>query len=439
MPIPIAKLFQYQNDADIHRMPMPKDISDMSKGWQRIPVALKDIPELDYPLPETTEFKEDMSTLKKRFFNPVNTQDFLNLSNAKPFELIKRFCKEYALDVDLKDLDDLNDHFSRLILTLKFKYNRPRPKKFMNDHHDSFPYDRILSNETPSYPSGHSAHAYFNCCIVADMYPEHAVKLFNLADMVGQSRIDLGKHYPSDVSFGRYIGELVGNAYLNQTRGSKGTIVKEHKHMSREELRIARGRIRQASDYHNQKILGTSYVDELCEFLIQSNAIERYKVSIDDAYQASKNFLRGLPVSYCSDSEYVKSHLAGIEVASLAGKIDSPNKIIAIHKAIGNNVLERGEAGVLRPFDHYARGSGYKFSQPGDILSDLNLWCQKNNDNFFERHVEYECIHPFSDGNGRSGRIILAADLNFDLAALNDMIGKDYIPSLIEYQNKYIR
>ena len=65
-----------------------------------------------------------------------------------------------------------------------------------------------------------------------------------------------------------------------------------------------------------------------------------------------------------------------------------------------------------------------------DILKKLLDWCDKTqNDDPFIRHVKYECIHPFSDGNGRSGRIILASDLNFDLKNLNDMIGNDYINS----------
>ena len=51
------------------------------------------------------------------------------------------------------------------------------------------------------------------------------------------------------------------------------------------------------------------------------------------------------------------------------------------------------------------------------------------------RHIVYECIHPFGDGNGRSGRIILLADLDYDLAKINDLIGNNYIDKLVEYQH----
>ena len=432
MPIPIAKLFEGQSDADIHCMPRPKDVKDMAMGWQRIPLKLSDIPDLDYPDPQSKEGHDDLDLVKKCFFRPVNSKGFLKISDEKPFELIRKYCDDNELDYDLDDLDDLNDHFSRLVLALKFKYNRPRPKKFMQDHHNEFPHERITHNNTPSYPSGHSAHAYFNCCILADAFPDHAVKLFSLADRVAQSRIDLGKHYPSDISFGRFIGELAASMCMKGN--SRRELIKEHKDITREERRMARDRIRVAANNHDSKNLGTNYIDELCEFLIRSNEIERYKVDIGDAYQASKSFIRGLPVQYCSDSDYIKSHLAALETASLLGSTDTPAKILSIHKALGNEVMERGEAGVLRPFEHYA-GTGYEFSKPNNILSDIQAWCEKKIDPF-ERHIIYECIHPFSDGNGRSGRIILACDLNFDLASLNDMIGSDYITKIVEYQQR---
>ena len=212
MPIPITKLFSDNSDIDIHCMPKHKDVEDMSAGWSRIPLTLNNIPELDYPHPQSKEGLDDLDLVKKCFFNPINSNNFLKISDEKPFTLIRKFCNDHNLDYDLVDLDNLNEHFARLILTLKFKYNRPRPKKFMSDHHDGFPFDRIEDNKSPAYPSGHSAHAYFNCCILADAFPEYSVKLFSLADRIAQSRIDLGKHYPSDISFGKFIGELAAGA-----------------------------------------------------------------------------------------------------------------------------------------------------------------------------------------------------------------------------------
>ena len=46
-------------------------------------------------------------------------------------------------------------------------------------------------------------------------------------------------------------------------------------------------------------------------------------------------------------------------------------------------------------------------------------------------------IHPFGDGNGRSGRIILAAMLGFDFSVVNGMIGEDYFSKLEDFNPKY--
>jgi fido (protein-threonine AMPylation protein) len=122
-------------------------------------------------------------------------------------------------------------------------------------------------------------------------------------------------------------------------------------------------------------------------------------------------------------------------MAAQASPIDSVSKVINVHQALGQTVLERGESGVLRPFKHMA-GTGYQFSNPNEILVDLHHWCENTLDkDALERHIIYECIHPFSDGNGRSGRLIMAADLNFDFYKLNDLIGDNYINSIVDYQN----
>ena len=47
--------------------------------------------------------------------------------------------------------------------------------------------------------------------MISDKFPNHEMKLRTLADMIAQSRLDLGKHYPSDISFGKFIGEYCAN------------------------------------------------------------------------------------------------------------------------------------------------------------------------------------------------------------------------------------
>jgi hypothetical protein len=433
LPIPIKHLFRESLDPgnDIHCIPSHEDLEEMSLNWKDINIDIDNLPNLPYPNNKDIHFKNDIDTVMNFFINPVNNSKFLKISDDKPFQLFKRYCANKGIDCDFEYLDNLNEQFSRLVLNLKFKYNRPRPKKYMQMHDVDFNYEDIEDNKSPSYPSGHSAHAYFNAGMLSKLYPEYQSDLNLLADRIAQSRIDLGKHYPSDISFGKFLGELAckmtnkNNTVLNEINGYNVESIKSNPRQSFIDALVV----------HNKSNYPTEYCDELCEFIIRSNAIERYPVDITEAYDACTMFLNGLPVEYCTNDPYILSHLAALEKSSEVNGINSVKSIEAIHKALGQDVLERGFSGVLRPFDHMSR-SGYEYTKPNDIIVDLSKWCSETVSlDPFERHIIYECIHPFSDGNGRSGRMILASDLNFDFYKLNDLIGDNYINNIIDYQN----
>lgn len=436
MPIPIAHLFE--EEVAVHRMPDTDDVQEMSKGWPNIDISFKDCPEIYPPQVGTEEHDEDMSSVQRYVLNPANTEKFLESAEKKYVDFFHDYVVENNLDFDFKKMRELNNQLSCYILNLKFKFNRPRPKKTMERQHSFFPYEKIEDSQSPSYPSGHTAHAYFTANIMGSVFPEHAERLNNLASLIAQSRLDLGKHYPSDVMLGRYIGELASKNIQNVADlGAKinENVYPDQKEYDSHNERYSREIFRSAGNRHNMQKYGTSYIDEFCEFIVRSNQIERYKVPVDETYDAVKLFLKGLPVSYCTENPYIKSHLASLDKSASLHPIDSISKIQAVHEALGSEVMERGDPGVIRPFVHYARSSGYRFADPVDIPYDLDALCADESIDPVEKHIRYECIHPFSDGNGRSGRIMLASDLDFDFAKINDVIGHNYIDMIINYQN----
>lgn len=76
----------------------------------------------------------------------------------------------------------------------------------------------------------------------------------------------------------------------------------------------------------------------------------------------------------------------------------------------------------------------YHTVRPENVLSEmeklLNWYFEQSIDIsvIAEFHVKYECIHPFQDGNGRTGRIIL----------FRECLKNDIIPAIIEDDNRNI-
>jgi fido (protein-threonine AMPylation protein) len=430
VPIPISHLFK--DEDDIHCYPSQKDIEKMSKPWSLIPINIVDFPHVDPPDPSTPAHNEDIRAVKDCVSNPRYSKKILNIADNDPFSMFNSIVKKNNLDVNLEKYEELNDQLSSIVLSLKFKYNRPRPKKYMRVSQDTFDYEKIEDMDTPAYPSGHTAHAFFNATLLSGEFPKYKKEFNAIANVIAHTRVDLGKHYPSDCSFGRYVGEEAAKACLTGKHAEHITI-KEGK-LSSDQRRTSRDVFYNAAQKHDKKKCGSTYVDELCEFIIQSNLIERYHVDITEALNASKSFMRGLPVEYCTNDKYIRSHLSALETAAAVGKVDSPLKIQQIHKSLGQDVMERGVVGKFRNFEHAALSTGYSYTHPDFILSDLLSWCDKDYSTNFKRHADYECIHPFADGNGRSGRIIFVCDEDFDLLSVNKMIGTQYIPSLVSHQ-----
>ena len=97
-----------------------------------------------------------------------------------------------------------------MILTkLKNYYNRQRPNELSEELGIKWDCDYLSSAQTPSYPSGHTIQAYVCAGVLANQYPEHSRGLYTLAELVSQSRIDRGVHFPSDVDYGRILAKEI--------------------------------------------------------------------------------------------------------------------------------------------------------------------------------------------------------------------------------------
>ena len=96
----------------------------------------------------------------------------------------------------------------------------------------------------------------------------------------------------------------------------------------------------------------------------------------------------------------------------------SPNLIKQYHKLIMENLVDNN--GEYKKIQNIIVGSSFETTKPYLVPTTIQEWCDnynfriKNAKNDIEKveiildqHIKFEKIHPFSDGNGRTGRILI--------------------------------
>ena len=104
--------------------------------------------------------------------------------------------------------------------------------------------------------------------------------------------------------------------------------------------------------------------------------------------------------------------------------------IFGLNQLINKTEYYRGKPGEKRYFIH-ASPSGISYTLPENINIALLEYVTDNKIDLFIRHAIFEFIHPFCDGNGRTGRMLLLKDCDLDVNKILPQIGQNYISNLI--------
>ncbi len=193
-------------------------------------------------------------------------------------------------------------------------------------------------------------------------------------------------------------------------------------------------------------LLDIIFEAELPESVYNSNAIENSTLTIDE----TERILMGLEVSRNISIREVFEAKNLARIYSYIKKINQPRPldkelVLFLHNMLITNI-DDDIAGRFRKENEYVRVGTYIAPPPDEVetmIDELLLNYKLDTETYFLQkiinfHLEFETIHPFCDGNGRVGRILINYQLmeaGFPPIIIRNKIRSDYHFSFSEYQN----
>lgn len=184
---------------------------------------------------------------------------------------------------------------------------------------------------------------------------------------------------------------------------------------------------------------------EIPESVYNSNAIENSTLTLAE----TEKILLEMEVSKSTSLREVfeaKNLARVIEYIRTKSQEDLTSEtILLLHKMLIGNIREN-IAGRFRAKNEYVR-VGTHIAPPSEhiekLIEDALVQYASNYDSYFldkiaKFHLDFETIHPFNDGNGRIGRVIInwqLFHLGFPGIIIRDKEKKSYYKSFPEYRN----
>ena len=184
---------------------------------------------------------------------------------------------------------------------------------------------------------------------------------------------------------------------------------------------------------------------ELSESVYNSNAIENSTLTLRETEKILLEMEVSRDVSVREIFE-AKNLARVMEYVSIKVNEDlSEEKILLLHQMLINNIDE-SISGRFRKEHEYVRVGTHIAPAPEHIermIEQLLLDFSSDHETFFtdkiaKFHLDFEIIHPFNDGNGRIGRVIInyqLLQLGFPNIILRDKEKKEYYSAFNEYRD----
>ena len=175
-----------------------------------------DVTLISPPAPGSVEELEDLAAVMEQYENRVVPESLQERCDVDMEGMLTEYLSNRGISLDKEKVEKVRKLTQDLIIKLKGHFNRERPNEVAQRLGIEWDCDYLSSAQTPSYPSGHTIQAYVCATFCSKLYPEHSRGLFMIAELVSQSRIDRGVHFPSDVEYGKLIAKEITDQAFGQ-------------------------------------------------------------------------------------------------------------------------------------------------------------------------------------------------------------------------------
>ena len=159
-----------------------------------------------YPLSPEEQAK-DLAQVVAQHADRKVPEELHTACDENPRKLFQVFLESRGRTFNVDYYKMLSQSLVDIITRMKKYYDRPRPAELAKSMGIDFGGDYLDSAQTPSYPSGHTIQAYVVAKMLGDQFPEHEEDLLAIAEIISQSRIDRGVHFPTDIEYGREVAD----------------------------------------------------------------------------------------------------------------------------------------------------------------------------------------------------------------------------------------
>ena len=366
------------------------------------------LPELKYPKQNTQRFEEDLDEVRRCVRNPSLSKKFLNKSHKKSEALFKKLIKDE--ECDWVHLNEILDEFDGVVTRLKFKYDRPRPYVYFRERGEDL---KTKEHSSPSFPSGHAAFAYFICDYLSNLLPHRQKELESLAELVCQSRIENGVHFPSDVSAGRFVGEQAANFLIGKYNIQEGTY---DRHAQKIFVKFLRRRSKDLRPKFAKSEALRAYAVDMSIFIS-----ETLGTCDGEALHASKSLLEGYRIEECTDDKKIIRFFEGMCHSFFTAQ-RKMSDIVVLNKILeSSSTLRSNEKITLSGISH----------SPISKIEEFSSKLDKFNNKPFLKLAAINWIAPFEKGNSKITNIIFLKETGFNFDITNQVLCDD-LPTLLE-------